>query len=397
MLTISLVFLCLSFRALSATEPLAIANNDLFARLLDQLSTDKENVFFSPFSISNALAILYSGANGTTAQQIRQVLGYNLANMTDQQIKDDFRRTLNQIKSLDANKYNLDIVNKILVQKDFNISETFKEEVQNNYNSEIESKDFFGQSAEVMNDINQWVRRQTRDKIQSLLAQPLPLDTLLVILNAIYFKGIFQTKFDKELTTDQQFFNHQNQQKTIKMMRRIGTFNYTEVEELDSKLLELPYTGDDIGLYVLLPNQRQGLTSLKNNITDFSVIETAINNLIEEDVNVMIPKFKIESKYSLPETLSTLGMNLVFGGQADLSRIDGRGRLFVSDVTHKAYIEVSEEGTEATAVTGIIILPASANIYPKRRPIFRADHPFMYFIRDKRNGMVLFGGYIDKL
>ena len=245
--------------------------------------------------------------------------------MTDQQIKDDFRRTLNQIKSLDANKYNLDIVNKILVQKDFNISETFKEEVQNNYNSEIESKDFFGQSAEVMNDINQWVRRQTRDKIQSLLAQPLPLDTLLVILNAIYFKGIFQTKFDKELTTDQQFFNHQNQQKTIKMMRRIGTFNYTEVEELDSKLLELPYTGDDIGLYVLLPNQRQGLTSLKNNITDFSVIETAINNLIEEDVNVMIPKFKIESKYSLPETLSTLGMNLVFGGQADLSRIDGRG------------------------------------------------------------------------
>ena len=389
--------MCLSFRALSATEPLAIANNDLFARLLDQLSTDKENVFFSPFSISNALAILYSGANGTTAQQIRQVLGYNLANMTDQQIKDDFRRTLNQIKSLDANKYNLDIVNKILVQKDFNISETFKEEVQNNYNSEIESKDFFGQSAEVMNDINQWVRRQTRDKIQSLLAQPLPLDTLLVILNAIYFKGIFQTKFDKELTTDQQFFNHQNQQKTIKMMRRIGTFNYTEVEELDSKLLELPYTGDDIGLYVLLPNQRQGLTSLKNNITDFSVIETAINNLIEEDVNVMIPKFKIESKYSLPETLSTLGMNLVFGGQADLSRIDGRGRLFVSDVTHKAYIEVSEEGTEATAVTGIIILPASANIYPKRRPIFRADHPFMYFIRDKRNGMVLFGGYIDKL
>jgi len=177
-------------------------------------------------------------------------------------------------------------------------------------------------------------------------------------------------------------------------MTRNGKFNYTEIDELDSKLLELPYSSDDMSLYIVLPNQRDGLKNLRNNLNDFAVIEKSINELREVEVHTTIPKFKIEGSYSLKDELSRLGMKEVFTRNADLSGIDGRKDLAVSAVIHKAVIEVNEEGSEAAAATAIIVTNSSVSLEPH---VFRAYHPFTFFLRDNRNGIILFTGSINKL
>jgi serpin B len=174
-------------------------------------------------------------------------------------------------------------------------------------------------------------------------------------------------------------------------MKRNGKFNYTEIEELNSKLLEIPYSGDDISLYILLPNDKQGLKKLNSNLKDFAVIEKSIRDLREIVIEVTIPKFKVEAEYKLIEPLQKLGMKQVFSPEADLSGIDGKRDLSVSKVIHKAVVEVNEEGSEAAAATAIVVTNSSI---PND---FRADHPFMFFIRDNRNGMNLFVGQINKL
>jgi serpin B len=182
-------------------------------------------------------------------------------------------------------------------------------------------------------------------------------------------------------------------------MKRNGKFNYTEIESLNSKLLELPYSGDDLSLYIVLPNEKQGFNQLKNNLKDFAVIDNSIRNLRESEVHVTIPKFKIEAEYELKEQLSQLGMKQVFTREADLSGIDGKKDLEVSKVIHKAVVEVNEEGSEAAAATAIVIRTHTASIDPNKPKVyeFKADHPFVFFIRDNRNGMILFVGQINKL
>jgi serpin B len=219
-----------------------------------------------------------------------------------------------------------------------------------------------------------------------------------VLLNAVYFKGIWSTKFLKNETKEEIFLNRGVNEVKKEMMKRNGKFNYTEIESLNSKLLELSYSGDDLSLYILLPNEKQGFNQLKNNLKDFAVVENSIRNLRESEVHVTIPKFKIEAEYELKEELSQLGMKQVFTREADLSGIDGKKDLEVSKVIHKAVVEVNEEGSEAAAATAIGIRTMAVPVDPTPKVFeFKADHPFMFFIRDNRNGMILFVGQINKL
>jgi len=284
----------------------------------------------------------------------------------------------------------LNDANKLVVQMGFNISKTYQDDLVNYFESSIESVDFVKESQKAIDSINQWVSRQTHNKIEKLIDGPLDPSTVLILLNAIYFKGMFQYMFLKNETKEEVFFTADNKQSTVQLMRRRGQFNYTEVPELESQLLEIPYSGDEISLYILLPNERQGLKTLRKSFTNFSVLDKSISALTNETVDVLIPKFKIETKYSLPQKLSELGIKLVFTGSADLSGIDGKQDLQVSDVIHKAYIEVTEEGTEAAAATEVPI---------DRMGIlqFRADHPFVFFIRNNVNGMVLFSGHVNQI
>ena len=288
----------------------------------------------------------------------------------------------------------MNIANKLVVQKDFEILKSFENNLKTHFKTIVDSVDF--KDSAVASEINKWVSKVTHDKIKKLLDGPLDDSTRLVLLNAVYFKGLFQTKFLKNQTKEEIFFNGGNTEKKAEMMRRTGKFNYTEVEQIDSKVLEIPYSGDDISLYIVLPNERQGLKKLSSGLNSWEQIEDSIRNLRQIEVEVMVPKFKIETSYSLNQVLAEMGMKSVFTPSADLSGIDGKRDLDVSQVIHKAYVEVNEEGTEAAAATAIIA--ETTSVHPiERKPVFRADHPFMFFIRDNRNGMTLFSGHINQL
>lgn len=376
--------------------PLSTASNHFGLQLVNQLSEDKNNVFISPLSLSIALAMLYSGANGTTAQEMRQALGYDSVHLIDQTIKREFKAVVEQIEALNSNETELSVANKMVVQKDLEVSEAFKEGLVTYYKSDIQYADFAREGQKTMDLINEWVSRETHNKIQRLLSEPLDPTTVLVLLNAIYFNGKFKIMFPKSETEEQIFFDSEDNQSLKPMMHREGKFKHALVPELDSQLLAIPYSGDQISLYVLLPNHRQGVAKLKTDLKDFSLLENSIASLTEKRVNVTLPKFKIETQYSLNDKLSQIGIKSAFTPEADLSGIDGKRDLRVSDVMHKAYIEVSEEGTEAAAVTGIVMTRLSLVDLPKEIE-FRADHPFMFFIRIDTNRLILFSGIVNKI
>jgi serpin B len=374
------------------TMSISNANNHLSLGLLQHLYSEEKNMFFSPFSISSAFGMLYLGARNQTADEMKEVLGYNFGHLSNDEVNQQFGTVLRQISDVDSNKYQLNVANKLVAQQNFDILESYKQSLKKFFGTTIETVDFVHNSIAATDTINDWVKTQTHENIPKLLSEPLDSSTRLVLLNAVYFKGIFTTKFLKNETKEEIFFNRGVNQIKKEMMKRNGKFNYTEIESLNSKLLEIPYSGDDLSLYILLPNEKQGLKKLKNNLNDFSVIENSIRYLREREVNVTIPKFKIEAEYELKEELSKLGMRQVFTPEADLSGIDGKKDLEVSKVIHKAVVEVNEEGSEAAAATAIVVEESVEVIYE-----FKADHPFMFFIRDNRNGMILFVGLINQL
>lgn len=378
------------------STPLSTANNQFGLQLLNQLSDDENNVFISPFSISNAFAMLYSGAKGGTAQELRRVLGYELANMTDQQLKEEFKSLLEQIES-GPKQYELRVANKMLVQNDFELLETFHENLRKYFKSNVESVDFADNPLDVMSSVNQFVNQQTNGKIKKLLDEPLSGSTRLLLLNAVYFEAKFRKRFERSESHISTFYENQDKEYPVMMMQKFATLNHTEVPELDSQLLEVPYKDNDISLYVLLPNQRQGLRSYRTLLTDFSLIDRKISELKERVVSATIPRFNVSTSYSLAKDLNQLGVRSAFGNDADLSGINGQQNLQVSKVLHKAYVEMSEEGTKAAAVTGISAVLKNKLIPPKDYITFKADHPFMFFIRNNKNGIVLFSGHINKI
>ncbi len=380
------------------TFSISNANNYLSLELMQHLYNEEKNIFFSPFSISSAFGMLYLGARNQTADEMKEVLGYSFGHLSNDEVNQQFGTVLRQISDVDSNKYELNVANKLVAQQNFHILESYKESLKKFFSTTIETADFVHNSIAATDAINDWVKTETHDKIPKLLSQPLDSSTRLVLLNAVYFKGIFTTMFLKNETEEEIFLNKGVNEVKKEMMKRNGKFNFTEIESLNSKLLEIPYSGDDLSLYIVLPNEKQGFNQLKNNLKDFTVIENSIRNLRTSEVHVTIPKFKIEAEYELKEQLSQLGMRQVFNPkEADLSGIDGKRDLSVSKVIHKAVVEVNEEGSEATAATAIVLLGDPLDPKEPKVHEFKADHPFMFFIRDNRNGMVLFVGQINKL
>jgi serpin B len=273
--------------------------------------------------------MLYLGARNQTEDQMKEVLGYNFRHLSNDEVNQQFATVLRQISDVDSNKYQLNVANRLVAQQNFHILESFKK-VLRNFSKQQKQQE-----------------TQIHNKIPKLLSQPLDSSTLLVLLNAVYFKGIFATKLLKNETKEEIFFNRGVNQIKKEMMKRNGKFNYTEIQSLYSKLLEITYSGDDLSPYILLPNERQGFNKLNNNLKDFAVIENSIRYLRESEVDVTISKFKIEAEYELKQQLSQLGMRQVFTSEADLSGINGKKSLEFSKVIHKAVVEVNEEGSEA--------------------------------------------------
>ena len=352
----------------------------LYAKLRAE---DQGNLFLSPYSISTALAMTYAGAKGKTAAEMAEVLHFTVP---QEQLHPGFAALTAKLHGdIKKEGYQLRIANRLWGQAGYHFLPTFLQVTRDHYGAELAQVDFAQDTEAARHTINAWVEEKTEEKIKDLLAQGvLDSGTTLVLTNAIYFKGDWQRKFEAKATKDAPFLLTPQKKVTVPMMRQRGKFAYGVVGNV--QVLELPYVGKDLSMFVLLPKEVDGLADLEKSLSE-ETLNTWTSGLREQTVEVLLPKFKMTSGFRLEKVLGAMGMPLAFSDKADFSGMTGQRGLFISAVIHKAFIDVNEEGTEAAAATAVVMrAPAPPN------PIFRADHAFLFLIRDNRTGSILFLG-----
>ncbi|MDG1894358.1 MAG: serpin family protein [Fuerstiella sp.] len=360
--------------------------------LYRQLRSQKGNLFFSPGSISTALAMTYAGAAGKTENEMAKTLYFQLP-------KDQLHEGMQALQAYwtTPNKQKgvrLNLANRLWGNEGYEFLPKFMAVTREKYAAELTRLDF-GQTERARQTINDWVENQTEDKIAELLpAGALSPDTKLVLTNAVYFHGIWADPFKKDRTKEDTFHLTATDSITVPMMHRSDEFRYGAVDEL--QILELPYGDGSLSMVVLLPKQIDGLSGLESRLTVQNLQRWMASVTYEDEVKVYLPKFRATSQFKMADPLKALGMESAFDpNAADFSGMTGGRDLFISEVIHKAFVDVNEEGTEAAAATGIIMQPTSAPFEEaKEPPVFRADHPFVFMIRDNRNGAIMFLGRI---
>ncbi len=367
------------------------SNNQFAFDFYSEITNQNENIFFSPYSIMNAFAIVNEGAKEDTKKEINNVFGFP----EDSKIlRDDFSKiseSLNQENSA----YELQVANALWVTELYNLKPEFVEATKVHYDSQVESVDFV--SDDGVNKMNSWVSNETNQKIKQILKPgSTNAETVFFVTNAIYFKGTWVTQFEEKSTIDDDFWLNSEDKVPVKMMNLYPKYlSHGEFEELE--ILKLPYEGDRLSLMVLLPNQIDGLGSVEESISN-EKLRNWIAELDSNFVAVSIPKFKLETDYDLKELLEEMGLELIFDDKkADLSGIAELsgpfGVLHVNKAIHKAFVDVNEEGTEAAAVTAIGGMYESS--MPPKPHIFKTDHPFMFLIWDDETQSILFLGKIS--
>ncbi|XP_049948182.1 serpin B6-like [Schistocerca serialis cubense] len=365
----------------SALQTISEGNNAFTLDLYKSLAVQPGNLFFSPLSIQVALALVFLGAKGNTAKEIAAGL-----HLPDERklIENGFGALMTKLNEYD--EVTLHIANRIFLKYGCGIKEDFKAAALR-FLSGAQELDF-SRSEEARSHINKWVEDQTRQKIRNLV-QPgvLNSDTIAVIGNAIYFKGDWATKFDKRSTALMPFRSASTTD--VQMMFVKAKFRYTELQVPHSQILLLPYKGNRFSMMVVLPTEVDGLFDVEKQLADANLFDIA-DQTFKQMVHVYLPKFKLEYEKELEESLQTLEMRSMFDvNKANFSGISDKEHLVVNQVLHKAFIEVSEEGTEAAAATAVTIVTYSAWNAPT---VFKADHPFTFFILDEEARTVLFAG-----
>jgi serpin B len=360
---------------------------DLYARLREKTSA---NLFFSPYSVSTALAMTYAGAAGETQKQMAQTLHFKVP---DDELNAAMARLRASLQADDRKDYQLRVANRLWGQKDYAFLPGFLQTTGKYYGAEMGLLDFVQDADAARRQINQWVERQTEEKIKDLLPSGvLDARTRLVLTNAIYFKGNWQEKFDKSATKDAPFHLSADKQVEVPTMQQTNQFGYRATEDL--QVLEMPYAKGELSMVVLLPKAIDGLAQLEKSLTSEN-LQQWTKGLRRQKVVVYLPRFTMSSQFGLKETLQAMGMTLAFDDRkADFSRMSQGEGLYISAVIHKAFVDVNEEGTEAAAATGVVMTLRSAQIQPQVPPTFRADHPFLFVIRDNQTGSILFMGRV---
>jgi serpin B len=384
------------------------ANNEFACKLYTQLRGASGNIFFSPFSISTALAMTYEGARGMTAEEMRSVLGLPEDSVMR---RSAFARIFNQLNTGDT-AYELNIADALWAQKDYQLNSSYLDVTSRYYSGRATNLDFRHATEESRLTINRWVAEQTRDKIKDLLSKG-AIDTLtrLVLTNAIYFKGRWTNEFDKKYTKDTIFRIRPDSGMRVPMMTRRARLPYAEVNGV--QILEMPYrngpdkTGSqtgkpgsrpappcsgDISMLVLLP-RTDDLRSLEDSLTIHNLTEWR-EQLRDERVDLYLPRFRVEQKVGLRMALTALGMVSAFDTlAADFSGMRDNDSLCIGDVIHKAIVETDEQGTVAVAATAVTLKLATGKA-PPRPKLFRADHPFIFIIQERESGNILFIGRV---
>lgn len=376
----------------SVMDAISNSNTTFAFELLRTLSQANPagNIFVSPLSISSALAMVYLGAVGDTAAQMAKVLSFS----SGEGVHAEFQTLNAEINSPSAS-YILKLANRLYGENTANFLPQFIEATQKHYQADLKVVDFMGAPEACREEINSWVEQQTENKIKDLLKPgTVSAMTRLALVNAIYFKGNWMNRFGQADTKEMSFKVNQNEAKQVQMMYQMTKLPYNYIPDLGLQILELPYVDDELSMLILLPEETADgsdpLLKLEKDLTRENLDEwTNRENMdVHSEVIVHLPKFKLEEDYELNEPLAKLGMTDVFcEAKADLSGMNGEGGLFLSTVTHKAFLEVNEEGTEAAAATAGMVAFCML-----REEHFTADHPFLFFIRHNKTKSILFLG-----
>jgi len=373
-------------------QALLVEGNSAFAFELYQELKEKEgNLFYSPYSISLALAMTYAGARGETAEQMADTLQFLLEqerlhpafNWLDVELA----KRGEGAEGKDGEGFRLNIVNAIWGQKDYEFLPDFLDVLAENYGAGLRILDFITETEKSRLTINDWVSDQTEGRIEDLIPQgAIDALTRLVLTNAIYFNAAWEYPFDEDITADDPFYLLDGGQVTVPMMKQTESFGYTDGEGYQA--VELPYDGRELSMVILLPEAGQ-FEAFEEGLQAQQVCDT-ISGLQPTEVALTMPRFEFDSEFSLKDTLGGMGMPIAFSGEADFSGMTGNRELFISDVVHKAFVAVDEAGTEAAAATAVI-MPTAIPELPVEVTI---DRPFIFLIRDIDTGAILFVGRV---
>ena len=351
---------------------------------VDAITEANENFTISPLSLSEALAIASNGANGDTRKQIAEIIGVN--GMSKETVNETFNSLNDYLANADS-KTTFSIANSVWIDEGFEVKPEFLND------KKLIGETFYQNlsSTKTMNDFNNWCDTKTNGCIKKVLSEPLSGDCMMVIANALYFKGMWKYQFDKDNTTEKDFNNSDGTKSKVKMMSQKCKFLAYSGENMD--MVELPYGNENFCMDVILPHEGKNLDECMKNFTLNTFLYEYVKDSKQTDVVVQMPRMKLECTKSLVKPLKAMGMTDAFlDGKADFTGISD-SRIFISDVKQSTYVNVDEEGTEAAAVTTVeLTQKANDNVSE-----FRMDRPFTYIIRERTTGTILFMGKVRKL
>ena len=353
-----------------------VKGNSAFAfDLYQKLKGKKGNLFFSPYSISTALAMTYAGARGQTEKEMAEVLHFSLE---QEPLHSSFSKLQSELNAIqDKGHVKISIANSLWTQEGYHFLDAFFNLNKKYYGAGLNFVDFVTKTEATRKTINIWVENKTQKKIKELIKPGMiDLYTVLVLCNAIYFKGNWLSQFDKKRTMDADFYISSDKNIKVPMMSQNSKFKFKDFNDFSA--IELPYEGNDLSMVVFLPKKIDGLADFERNLTNDNVKDW-IDKLLhshESKILVSLPKFKTTCEFELANVLSEMGMPHAFAsGGADFSGMTSEKDLFISNVIHKAFVDVNEEGTEAAAATAVIMKEGIS------MPLtFCADHPFVFLI-----------------
>ena len=373
--------------SLTSQEKQLVSSTEIFGfKLFKQVNQTAEdsNIFISPLSVSTALGMTLNGANGKTYDEMKSTLELTGANQDD--INKAYH-SLNQMLTQIDPKVIFESANSIWYRQGVTFEKSFLDVNKDYFDATVQGLDFSNPSSAGI--INDWVNEKTNGKIPSIIDH-IPTEAVMYLINAIYFKGTWLYKFDSAATKQDDFYVTQNNPVKCMMMSQKDKFDYYQSSGYQA--IELPYGNGDFSMLVILPSGGTNINSFINQI-DESFWDNLINNMDSSEVNLWLPKFKLEYNIELSKTLEDMGMSSAFDPfQADFSKLRPQKDIDISRVLHKAYIKVDEEGTEAAAATAVE-MSLTAVIGPS--PIYmKVNHPFLFAIRENNSGAILFIGKV---
>lgn len=373
-------------RPLTTTEEALVAADNSFGfKLFTVVNKDEtsKNVFISPVSVSMALGMTLNGANGNTRDAMVQTLEFT--GMTEADINASYKSLITLLTGLDPT-VKFQIANSIWYRPDLNVEQAFKDVNKQYFNAEISSLNFADPNA--ANTINSWVDRSTNGRIKEIVPNPIPREMVMYLINAIYFKGTWTYRFDPNATLDDFFTLPDGSRKPCKMMSQKAKFRYLSNDQLQA--IDLPYGDAGFSMTILLPKAGTNIDDFAGKLTQQQWSDWT-GSLQTKEGDLFLPKFKLEYDKKLNDVLKVMGMAIAFStSDADFTRIDKQGGLFISEVKHKTFVQVDEEGTEAAAVTSVGIGRTSIG----DNFTMRVDRPFVFVIRENNSGTILFIGKI---